>query len=122
MDDSLKLVKTNMGQPAVIHDGYFFVFSKNGADKKIWVCGKTRHAQCPARLHTTDSTTNPMLITTQGTHNHRADSVAVEVRATMGKIRSDAVASTSTPAQIISRNVQATSEAAQSAMPLIQNI
>jgi len=93
-----------------------------GVGKKIWECSK-RHTslKCHARLHTTDSP-NPTLIEEIGTHEHRANAIAVEVKQAMSSIRQQASTSSDTPSKIISSNVTSLSSAAQGALPLLHNL
>jgi hypothetical protein len=106
----------------VSFNGYIFRFHKLGFEKRIWLCDRQREDKCKARLHTTIPLPNPQLLTEMGTHNHRPDAIACEVRSTMTSVRHAAINSNETPTTIIDTNIQQMSATAQGALPVLGNI
>src|SRR5579863_7060855 len=122
MSSTLTLLTSSQGKPVASLRGYNFRFHKLGTDKRIWVCEREREGKCKARLHSTIPLANPDILAEMGTHNHRPDPIACEIRSTMTSIRHAAVNSTQAPATIIATSVQQMSAASQGALPRLRNI
>lgn len=102
--------------------GYLFNFERNGAKKKIWRCKHHRHHKCPVRVHTTNSVTNPEILTQIATHNHAPDPKLCEVQLALHKIRDTAKNSTLPPTQIVATHSSTFSQAGKDIAPLKNNI
>lgn len=122
MADEITVVQSSHGNPMISKSGYLFRLNNLGLEKRMWECARRKYDKCHARIHTTDSINNPVLLSELGTHNHRSDAIACEVKRTLTRIRTDAIASTDSPAHVIARSVQNTTSATQGALPLVRSL
>lgn len=118
----LKVVMSERRKPTILKDGFVFNFHRPGLDKIFWECSERRRNKCNARLQTSESTTNPVLILETGTHNHNPDALKTESREILSNIRTDARATLDAPSIIIARNVQQSSSATQGILPASRHI
>ncbi|XP_021965844.1 uncharacterized protein LOC110861036 isoform X2 [Folsomia candida] len=120
--DPIVTLTSCKNRPMISKGGYLFNFERNGAKKKIWRCKHHRHHKCPVRVHTTNSVTNPEILTQIATHNHAPDPKLCEVQLALHKIRDTAKNSTLPPTQIVATHSSTFSQAGKDIAPLKNNI
>lgn len=120
--DPVVTLTSSKNRPMITKGGYLFNFNKLGAHKKIWRCTHHRQHGCPARLHTTDSDTNPEVMGELGTHNHVPDAKFCLVQLAWNKIRDTAANSTIPTAEIVAMHSSMFSQAGEDIAPLKESI
>lgn len=100
----LEMIKSQKGKDLLIHEGFTFIFDKNGANnKKIWRCSKWTQKKtnsCLARCHTS----NESVIWHSENHSHIPDPILIDAKKIMQNIKNQARTTTDNTKSIISSN------------------
>jgi hypothetical protein len=107
---------TIRNKPKLFHDGFGYIRDRQSADtlKIFWRCDEKSHG-CKARLHT--STDDNHVIAVINDHNHGSNAAKTEVARITALMRTRALQTAETPAQIMNNATKYTSASVQGQLP-----
>lgn len=112
-----EFIQSEKGKPMLKIDDFLFVKDKQVDNKIYWKCNKFA-SSCKSRVITSDS----KVVKVPCEHNHSGDSVNVQVRCFMNRVKQDAKETHDSPSLVICNATSQLSEATTRALPAITSM